>query len=748
MKFFKKFKRKSQNDETLAEKEENDAIIDEDKTYSLDDSEDICYVPINRKKSVSKFIGEPTQIDTLAPASVAIDNDDNPDTIAINEVGATRMFTQPYYVPSAGYPYQVDTNTFLGILNHGWVDMTLDIYPKDNALATRDLKRIQTVIESNLIYQQEKGMQFQLRDNVIKSQSIDAMLNGIQTQTNSLFYLITTFLISGSNANDLRRHCDQFTKEMSNLGFTVQKLVGRVKSGLLTTIPLGVDLNNLDDAMRMMDCYALAKMDLAQNETGVFHGGIPFAVNMQNAQRNIIYLNTFGTDDFEPDNYNMGIVGESGTGKSFAVKVKIAREVAIENYYVRTIDPQREYVKLAHYLGSKDALNLDFNADSNLVINPCRLSIAEMPANVLADYKNNDSHTAEDDLDEFIRNKKYKLIKRNGEHFIRYVPIQSKINQIIDFVRQIYSSDYQNQYVLSPVEHNILEQSIRKVFQQQGITSDPNSLYTNKIGKFNGKIVENLPKPEPTLSNIVAVIRQDYYDNDKENSPAKRLLSVLAPYLRDGSIPIFDGQTFFGNQRSTDLSEYHYVNFNISDLTGSFKQVASYVIAQINWNNWILNPLFAKQKKELVIDEILQLIKSKIFGDFAENAVRQARKFNASFVWIAQDLGQIQNSDQFRALISNSYYFFFLHIKEAERKNIQNMFNLNDGEMDRLCSHTEQGEGLLVQDEDKMWVKTLVMEHDMEFAQSNVAKDVVAQDEWQAKQKIDRQIRQDRHIHQ
>lgn len=704
--------------------EEERKVINEDKNLSVHDSSRIKMVPIEDGRSASRFIGNPTQIDVIAPASISIDDDANPDTVLINESGSSRLYAQPFYVPPAGYPYQLGVNTFLGIINHGWIDATIDIYPKDNAVARRDLKQTQTIIEGNLLYQQEKGMQFQLRDNIIKDQSIEGILNGIQTQTNGIMYIILTFLVYGDNPNELQQHCDEFVSEMANNGFTVQKLVGQTKSGLMETIPFGVQADNLDHALRIMDRVAGAKLDFAQNASGKFNEGIPIGYNRSNNQRQLEWLNLFGTEYDRPDNYNMGIVGQSGSGKSAFVKNLIFRSIVAENYHIRTIDPEREYVKLAHTLGQ---LNLDFSADSDLRINPCKLSIAEKPTNVLQDVDRFDSSQSDvAQLNKLLMEQKVhrdQIVTHDGEHYIRYVPIQSKINQIIDFVKQIYAADFNDKYVLTPEERNILSDAIKQVFDNLGITSDPASLYTGQEGFVDGEYVDNTLKPEPTLSDIVAVIREKYYDGQEDNSPAERLLSVLSPYLRDGSIPIFDGQTYFGPSKGTDLDEYQYINFNISELQGSFKEVAAYVITQLNWNNWVINPMYAEQKKLLVIDEILQLIQNPVFGSLAEVAIRQARKFNAGMIWLAQDLGQIKNDDRFRALISNSNFFMYMHIKEAERQIVQNLFNLNDGVMDKLCSKLDKGEGIMVQPGSQTWIQNWMRDFDIEnFAESNEAK--------------------------
>ena len=92
-------------------------------------------------------------------------------------------------------------------------------------------------------------------------------------------------------------------------------------------------------------------MDIARNASGRFNGGIPIGNNQATPSQNTEFLNIFGTDTHRPINYNMGIVGEAGGGKSAANKLKMAREISILGFEHRSIDPDGEYVLLAKRLG-------------------------------------------------------------------------------------------------------------------------------------------------------------------------------------------------------------------------------------------------------------------------------------------------------------------------------------------------------------------------------------------------------------
>lgn len=687
---------------------------------NIKEDKNIKYIPIQKNKSASSVIGQVTQVDVLSPAAISIDSDyPNPsDTVLINETGGTKSFYRPYYIVPAGYPRNINIDTLQNVIDHGWIDCAIDIHPRPNGEADRDLRHIQTILESNSQFQSDHGMQFQLRDNLLKSEDIEVVLSELQKHDNRLYDVIITFLVYGKNHNELDQRCHQFADEMDNNGFTVQPVTHRVKSGFLETVPLGVPIATLNDMLRMVDRFALSQMDLAQNASGEFNEGIPFARNLKTGQEE--YLNVFGTKEKSPDNYNMFIMGQSGSGKSAANKIKIYREVTMLGYHHRSIDPDGEYVKLAHTLHQ---LNLDITPDSDFCINPCSLSVAERELDDFAFDKDELTDSEYNDLRNLLNNKninRSQIIKRNGKHYLRYVPILQKINQIEDFINQIFIVEGNEQ--LNFTERACLEKAISEVFNDLGITNDPASLYQGQAGSINGVWYENMPKPEPTLSMIDQKLRELFYNKQKEHSPIRRLLAAMQAYLKTGTKPLFDGQTNFGRGHDTKLGKYYYVNFNISELSGSFKHIAYYVLTQLLWNDWIKNPEFAAHKKVLDADEILQEIDNDSWASFMELVVRQCRKYNASLTTIAQDLDRVEDNNKMRALISNSQFFFFTHIKQARREAIQHAFQLNEGVMDQLCGETEKGEGVMMNRNKCLWVRTDVTPEELTFVESNVSK--------------------------
>lgn len=418
----------------------------------------------------------------------------------------------------------------------------------------------------------------------------------------------------------------------------------------------------------------------------------------------------------------MGIVGESGGGKSSSNKLKIAREVSILGFEHRSIDPDGEYVLLAKRLGQ---LNLTITANAKFVINPCALSLFETPLDeeTMTDINGNQLSTQE--MEEQIRlndeDGRQVVTHKDGTKYVQQVNIAQMTSNVKGFVNVILTSNGAEEK-MHVGEEKRLEAAIDAVVDDLGITSDPNSLFENKAGMVNDVYQDRMPKPEPTLTDIYnKLVMQNTDEDGQPSKKVERLLDALKLYLRDGKRPIFDGQTYFGKGRSALLNDYKYVNFNISQLEGSIKRVAYYVITQYLWERWMKNPAKAMIKKVLDADEILQFIDDPEMSAFFEIIVRRDRKRNGSITWLTQDIERFQGSPQAKALVTNSEFMFVLATKPEHRKLMKETVDLTDGALDILTGNPEPGEGILRQEGESIWIRTNPSQREMDFVESNRA---------------------------
>ena len=710
--------------EEYAEQEDDGEYLDlneaEDDEYDEDDDDDEQRRFEENEKAPSSILGQPSLMNIIGPSYWSTD-DLMQEQFVMRENMKHRTYGIAAYVPPSGYPRMLDTGIFQELLAQGNVDLTLDIVPRTRRETMQDLSNMLNVIRSNAEFQNEQGQTFQLRENIAKYSDIDNLLDQVQFDEDRLYDVAISLIVYGDSEREMNRNFGTAADLLANEGISITPYAKRVKSGYMQTIPIGARMYNLDDTYRNVNRKALAVLDIARNASGRFNKGIPIGVNQATPSQNVEWLNIFGTETHRPINYNMGIVGESGGGKSTSNKIKMAREISILGFEHRSIDPDGEYVLLAKRLNQ---LNLTITSDAEFVINPCAIAVTETPLEEEIMSDENGRMMDDKEIEEAI---KYggdgrKIITReDGTKYVQKVPIFQMINNVEGFVNLILTSDG-NEGGLTVGEKRRLEDAIRKVIDDLEITSDPASLYENRAGTLNNQFFERLPKPEPTLSDIYEALISLNTDADGVEDPGvSRLLDGLKPYLRTGSKPIFDGQTFFGKGRSATLNDYLYVNFNISQLEGELKKVAYYVITQYLWERWMLNPTKGLVKKVLDADEILQFIDDPVMFQFFETIVRRDRKRNGSLTWLTQDIERFQNNPKAKALVTNSEFMLVLATKPEHRALMKNTLDLTDGALDILTGHPEPGEGILRQEGESIWIRTNPSDREMAFAESNRA---------------------------
>ncbi|MCT6888540.1 MAG: hypothetical protein M3Z87_02605 [Lactobacillus sp.] len=716
-KFIKKISGHSAETDTYEEEYDED---EETAEESGNDETDKAAEYRQKSKVPSSILGQPTIANIIGPSYWSTD-EYMQDGFIMRENMRSRTYGIAAYVPPTAYPRMLDTQIFQELLAQGNVDLTLDIVPVSRRDSMKDLTGMLNVIMANAIYQQEKNQTFQQRENIAKYNDIDNLLDEIQFDENRVYKVVTSMIVWGNSQREVNHNLAIVQDLLGNENVGVTPYNKRQKSGFLTTIPIGARLTTVEDTYRNFTRKAVAVLDIARNAAGKFNGGIPFGINQATPSQNTEFLNIFGNETHRPINYNMGIVGEAGGGKSAANKIKMAREISILNYEHRSIDPDGEYVLLAKQLGQ---LNLTITPNANFIINPCALSLYETP---LEEETATDANGNPLDIEE-IENEikqgndgRQVVTHKDGTKYVQQVNITQMIANVKGFVNVILTSNSAEKG-MNVSEEKRLEDAINAVIDDFGITINPDSIFKYKAGMVDNMYQNRMPKKEPTLTDIYRQLeKQNTDDNGHLDAKVERLLDALKLYLRDGSRPIFDGQTFFGQGRSVLLNDYKYVNFNISQLDGTLKRVAYYVITQYLWERWMKNPAKATVRKVLDADEILQFIDDPEMSAFFETIVRRDRKRHGSITWLTQDIERFKGNPKAKALVTNSEFMFMLATKPEHRKLMKETTNLTDGALDILTGNPEPGEGILRVENESIWIRTNPEDFEMDFVESNKA---------------------------
>ncbi|EAR66139.1 hypothetical protein B14911_10407 [Bacillus sp. NRRL B-14911] len=649
-------------------------------------------LPINMK---------PTIWDVISPEGIGI-NHLSEDSGVIKQSLGTKTHFRPFYITRDGYPRKMKTNWPYAITSSGEVDLMFDIHkiPKNDAI--RMLQMQNTILKSNLSFQTRRGNQDQILDIQTKIADTEILMEEIQFGDNDSYHVGILGNIFANSERELEKYSEYLEDELSSLFFKLASTWGRVKKGFRSTNMLAH--NEIKDSLRNIDRRSLATFAPFISGSGKFNGGIPIGKNKITGQKE--FYNAFGTYENRPPNYNMAIFGVSGFGKSLALKLLLARETTGLAVYSRLIDVEGEFTKIVRRLGG---INLNLSEESNIRINPLAINVSNIPL----EEKEDEELELLDESDE------REIIEKNEKKYISFVPIREKINEALDFFDIICRGKNQEEDGLNVFERNFIEEAMKHVFKKYGYSTHPKSIFENDVKEVNGKIVQSqVRKPEPTISDVYEYLVNSY----GEEYNAERLIAAIRPFLKDGSKPIFDGQTYLGEEVNQDLHTARLVSFNISQMEEGFlRPIAYHVILNYIWEYFVKNVENETKKKIVLADEFWTLVDSDQTVSFAEKVARRARKRNAGFRIASQDFVRILESKKARGVLQNTHTFLFLKQNKIDLKLIEENFDLSQGELNILFQNPDKGEGILRSGRSSVWIQTDPSKDELVFIESNNA---------------------------
>lgn len=623
------------------------------------------------------------------------------DYAVMKDTLASKTYVRPFYIPKDGYPRKMQTNWLNMLTSSGQCDVMIDIYKVPKRDASRLLQRQETMLRSNLNFQAKRGNIDQINELKTKIADNTVLLSEIQFSENDFYDVQIAGALYANSKKELDQYTETIEDELAGSNFKIASTWARVKKGVRSILPFGI--NELNE-FRNMDRRALSTLSPFISGNGKFNGGVPIGINKISGQ--LEFISTFGGAAHKPPNYNQGILGIPGSGKSLAAKTLIAREVSLQNVYTSIIDIEGEFTKLTKRLGG---VNVNLSEESNVVINPFAINLTEIKIDDI-----------EDEMDLMEEGDGREIIERDGIRYVRFVPIKEKINELLNFFDIIVRGKDQEENGLTVFERNFLEEAIKAVYEELKITSEPSSLYTDEVKEVNGFITHNqIRKREPELNEVYSFIVKKYGSEYK----AERLIAALRPFLKDGSKPIFDGQTFLGKDMDTDLMNSRLVNFNISKIEEGFlRPIAYHVILNYIWEYFVKSSQNATKEKVVMADELWQFINNTQTVLFFEKLTRRARKRNTGFRWASQDFVRILENPYARGILSSTFTYFFFEQNKIDLTKIKENFNLTDGELDILFNQApDKGEGILRVGKSSVWMRTNPSDDEMVFLESNTA---------------------------
>lgn len=287
--------------------------------------------------------------DLLAPSSVEVD---------FRYIRVGDMFYRTIFM--VGYPRYVSANWLEPLINFDHsLDLSMFIYPTESGDILTNLKRKIAEMEATLSSEQEKG---KVLDPTIQAGLEDALAlqeelaKGIERFFHFSFYIT----LSSPTLSDLEEATKRLKATLSSVLLVEKTATLQMEDGVKSTMPLG---QNRLFITRNMDTSSLASTFPFTSATLTQNKGVLYGINEQNGSLVIF-------DRFSLENANEVVLGKSGSGKSYLIKLEAMRQFMFGTEVI-IVDPEGEYTELTRSLNGEI---LSFTPASPIRMNPFDLS--------------------------------------------------------------------------------------------------------------------------------------------------------------------------------------------------------------------------------------------------------------------------------------------------------------------------------------------------------------------------------------
>lgn len=281
--------------------------------------------------------------DLLAPEKIEVDFD-------YLKIGDT--FYRTLFV--AGYPRFVNANWLSPIINFdSSLDLAMFIYPVESKDILSNLKRKVAEMEATIEADIKRGHVVDPSVQVALDDAL-ALQEQLAKGAERFFQFGLYITISNNSLENLNQISKQVESTLASLLLIGKKATLQMDDGFKTTQPLCVDklmITRNMDTTSLATTFPFTSSELTANE------GILYGINEHNDSL-IIF------DRFSLENANEIILGKSGSGKSYLIKLEAVRALMF-GAAVIIIDPEEEYASLAKSVGG-DYISFSFSSDTHL----------------------------------------------------------------------------------------------------------------------------------------------------------------------------------------------------------------------------------------------------------------------------------------------------------------------------------------------------------------------------------------------
>ena len=408
------------------------------------------------------------------------------------------QYTRTLFI--SGYPYIASSGWLNSLVNFNHnADISYHITTVESTLALPKLHRKITELESTkrAMIRSGKIIGPEITDPLESAMGLrDKILRGQE----KLFQVSIYVSVFADNLGDLDKITQLLETVLSARMFYSKVARYQQLEGLQSILPRGQDVlsqkRNLDSSSAALT-FPFMSSELVQ-ESGILYG-----VNKSN--NSLVIL-----DRFSLNNANSIVFAQSGSGKSYATKVEILRQL-MQGVKVIVIDPEREYKQLAE---SVKGTYIKLSAKSRQKINPFDLDMTNHKQSDLAE------HTQ--DLTEVISLMAEGLSSREKAAVDKAIlTIYKSASDTPPLLEDLYKQLHkQNQEKLCERLEKYISGSLAEVFNSQ-----TNIELKNRLVIFD---IKDMPE---SLRQIMMMIISNFVSSVVKAKPEKRLLVIDEGWL-------------------------------------------------------------------------------------------------------------------------------------------------------------------------------------------------------------------------
>ena len=395
----------------------------------------------------------------------------------------------------SGYPLTASSGWINSLINFSHnADISYHLHAVDALQALPKLRRKITELESTrrAMIRSGKIVGSEVTDPL---DSATELRDKIQRGQEKLFQMSIYVTLSAGSLSELNNNTTLLETELSAHLFYIKQARYQQIEGLQSVLPRGEDIlsqkRNLDSSSAALT-FPLISSELVQ-ESGILYG-----VNKSNSSLVIL-------DRFSLNNANSIIFAQSGSGKSYATKVEILRQL-MQGTKVIVIDPEREYKQLTE---SVSGTYIKLSAKSKEKINPFDLATNSYSKDNLSEHVQ--------DLTEIISLMAEGLDAREKAAVDKAIlQIYKKARDETPLLSDLYAALRKlGQLTLCERLEKYISGSLASVFNSQ-----TNIELDNRLVIFD---IKDLPE---SLRQIMMMIISNFVQNQVKASPQKRLLVI------------------------------------------------------------------------------------------------------------------------------------------------------------------------------------------------------------------------------